>query len=238
MDCVRGGLVVAMVAFHLCFDLVHIANIPLPWFSGALVAVWRDVVAWSFLAVAGAMCAVSRGNLARSMRYLGVALLVWAATSLTDLTTPVSFGIVFCMGACTLCEWLLERGGAAPRGPAAAAILFACFLLVRGVPQGVVGLPGLELTLPRAPYEAGWLAWLGFPGPGFASGDYYPLLPHLLVFLAGTALGRWFAERGWPEAVRERGCRPLELVGRHALVVYVLHQPLIVAVLWLLGLVP
>ena len=232
-DVVRGFSVISMVLFHLCYDLRFIAGLPLDWFAPPLQDVWRASISWTFLFVAGCMCPLSRSNLRRALVYGGVALAIWVVTTVVAVDTPISFGIIYCMAACTLVAWALGRLGALPQGPVAAALLLACFLVTQGLPRGTVGVGELTLSLPRGLYDSGLLAWLGLPGPGFASGDYYPLLPYLFMYLAGTAMGAWWAERGYPKWVRGAHVRPLAFVGRHALAVYVAHQPVLLAVTYL-----
>lgn len=228
-DLVRGLAVVSMVLFHLCYDLRFIVGVPLDWFSGTLREAWRCSISWSFVFVAGCMCPLSRDNLRRALRYGAVALAIWVVTSVAAVDTPISFGIIYCMAACTLVYWLLGRARLAPRGRAAAVCLFVAFLALQDLSSGRVGLGPLSVELPEALYRTPWLAWLGLPGPGFASGDYYPLLPYLMLFLAGAALGARWARRGYPAWAREASVAPLNLIGRHALLVYVAHQPVILA---------
>ena len=74
-------------------------------------------------------------------------------------------------------------------------------------------------------------AWLGFPGPGFSSTDYFSLIPWLFLFLAGYFLRRLLdrpLERLDPDALR---CPPLCALGRWSLPVYMLHQPVVYGVL-------
>lgn len=237
LDAFRGVLVVLMVTYHVCYDLVFMKGVSLPWFQvhGPLLTWWRWLVAWSFLFVAGSMCAVSRSNLRRAGKYLLVAAVIFVVTSLAGFDAPISFGIVFCMGASTLIAWALDKAGILPRGPVAMAVLLVVFALVVEVPFGRLGIPWVaQVPAPRAPYELGWLSWLGFPGPGFVSSDYYPLIPNTLMFLAGAAMGPVWKEQGWPAWCSELRCPPLEWLGRHALEVYILHQPLALAVLTLL----
>lgn len=234
-DALRGFSIVSMVGFHLCYDLVYIAGVPLDWFRPPLQDVWRASISWTFLAIAGCMCALSRSNLRRAVRYGALALGIFVVTSLAAVDTPISFGIIFCMAASTLLAWLLERMHATPCGPAAAAILFLCFVLLLHVSSGTVGIAGVRVALPRWPYDSGLLSWLGFPGPGFSSGDYYPVLPYSLLFLAGCAMGTWWRGRGFPKAFAAYGCTPLEAIGRHPLEVYVLHQPVILLLTYLMA---
>lgn len=236
-DVARGAAVVSMVLFHLCYDLRYLAGLDLAWFSSPLMDVWRASISWTFLFVAGCMCALSRNNLRRGLGYAAVAVLVWVVTSVAAVDTAISFGIIYCMAACTLVAWALQRLGALPRGPVAAALLFVAFVLLLDLRHGTVGVGPLVLELPDAWYQTEWLAWLGLPGPGFSSGDYYPLLPYLFLYLAGAAMGTTWAERGYPDWAQRASCRPLSFVGRHALVVYVVHQPVLLALTELVSLV-
>ena len=229
-DLARGAAVVSMVAFHLCYDLKFISGAPLEWFAPPLQDVWRCSISWTFLFVAGCMCPLSRNNLRRALQYGVVALAIWVVTTVVAVDVPISFGIIYCMAACTLVAWLLARLRALPQGPVAALALFVAFLALQGLRDGYVGVGPLSVELPGALYETPWLSWLGLPGTGFASGDYYPLLPYLMLYLAGAALGTRWAERGYPAWAVRASVAPLNLVGRHALLVYVAHQPVLLAI--------
>ena len=134
---------------------------------------------------------------------------------------------------------LHARGlGAGPRGPYALGprgALLALFALLWGLPEGTLGVGPLSVGLPRGLYGGEGLAWLGLPGPSFSSGDYYPLLPYLMVYLAGTAMGSSWAARGYPGWARRASVPALTFLGRHALAAYVIHQPVLLA---LTGLIP
>lgn len=232
-DIVRGFSVLSMVLFHLCYDLKFLANVDLPWFEPPLQDIWRASISWTFLFVAGCMCPLSRSNLRRSLEYGAVAALIWAATSLIAVDTPISFGIIFCMSACTFVAYVLQRFDALPSGAVAAALLLLGFLLLQGISDGTVAF-GL-VKLPKELYATEWLSWLGFPGPHFSSGDYYPLLPYLLMFLCGASLGSLWKSRGYPVWAMKVRLEPFTTLGRHALIVYLLHQPLILAVVGLIS---
>lgn len=228
-----------MVAFHLCYDLAYLYGVSMPWFASPLQDIWRASISWTFLLVAGIMCSYSRSNLRRAAKYLGVALLVFVATTLAAVDTPINFGIIYCMGFSTLCAHLYLKlaGKASTKANALLAILLAvAFLLSLGIPTGTLGLKawgGPFVRVPTTPYASGMLSWLGFPGPHFASGDYYPPLPFTLLFLAGASLGVIIRKKGAPKALARLTCRPLEFIGRHALPIYVAHQPLVLVILML-----
>lgn len=241
-DVVRGAAVVSMVGFHLCYDLAYLkGSVGLAWFAPPLQDIWRASISWTFLLVAGAMCSYSRNNLRRAGRYLVVAIAIYVVTSMAGVDVPISFGIIYCMGISTLMAWVFRRVGLAPTTPRGcvigAVLLAALFVLCLGVPSATFGLAtfgGPALRLPHELYVSGHLSWLGFPGPNFSSGDYYPPLPFSLLFLVGACLGRHGRLTSTPKWLRVWHCRPLEWVGRHALEIYILHQPLLLVATGLL----
>ena len=228
-DAIRGFSVASMILFHFCYDLKFIYCLDLPWFRPPLQDIWRASISWTFLLVAGCMCSLSRNNLRRAGKYGLVALAIFAVTSLAGVDDPISFGIIFCMTGSTLVFWTLDRIGIRPHGYVAASVLFVLFLLTLRLPEGVVGIGPLALRVPTQCYQSPWFAWLGFPGPGFVSSDYYPLLPFTLIFLCGAAVGTTWHERSYPTWLAAIRCKPLEWIGRHALPCYVLHQPALLA---------
>ena len=226
-DTIRGLSVISMVLFHFCYDLKYIMGIDLPFFRPPTQDVWRCTISWTFILLAGMMCNYSRNNLKRSAKYLAVALLIFVVTSVAAVDTPISFGIIYCMGACTLTTAVLHRTGVRPPGWMGVVLLAAAFIVCLNLQEGIIGLGANALRLPRAPYEAGWLSWLGFPGPRFASGDYYPLLPYLFLYLSGWGAGAKVKESKTTSAVLSCGIGPLEVVGRRPLPIYVAHQPIL-----------
>lgn len=240
-DAIRGFSIISMIGFHLCYDLSSIYGTRLDWFVSPLQDVWRASISWVFLLLAGIMATYSRSNLKRGCKYLAVAAAIWAATTVAAVDTPISFGIIYCMGVSTLAAAAIQqqvrRGISASASIALAIALLILFLLCLGIPTGTFGLKafgGPYLRIPSAPYESGLLSWLGFPGPDFASGDYYTPLPFTLLYLAGFALGGPIRSNARiTDALRRLRCKPLEFVGRHALGLYVVHQPLLLAALML-----
>ncbi|WP_058270399.1 heparan-alpha-glucosaminide N-acetyltransferase [Olsenella massiliensis] len=229
VDALKGLTVISMALFHWCYDLSHLFGVPLAFFRPPLLDVWRASISWTFLFVAGWMCSYSRSLPRRAARYLLVALGICAATSVAGVDAPISFGIIFCMGASTLLAALLGRYGLPRGGGATTLALVALFVLSLNVPAGFFGAGPVLMRLPQGLYATPWLAWLGFPDALFCSGDYYPLLPYGLMYLAGASFGRGLSATSTPTALGRSVCRPLEWLGRHSLVAYLVHQPLLLA---------
>lgn len=226
-DLIRGFSVISMVLFHYCYDLRFLAGVRLDFFAPPFVDIWRASISWTFVFVAGSMYSYSHDNLRRAGKYLFVALLIFVATSVARVDIPINFGIIFCMGACTLTTYILDRLRILPKGIFGAVVLALLFLSSLHVPQGYLSLLGQRVFLPRGLYDCGWLSWAGFPGPSFSSGDYYPLIPYVFLYLSANSLTTHVKKSGFPVWFSKLKGATLECVGRHALPIYLLHQPVL-----------
>lgn len=111
-------------------------------------------------------------------------------------------------------------------------VRFGLFLVLRDVNNGFLGFAGVPLLhLPRNWYANTLSAGLGFPAPSFVSSDYFSLLPWLFLFWAGFYLYRLRPETPAVPDIRLPG---IGTIGRHSLIVYLLHQPVIYGLLALI----
>jgi uncharacterized membrane protein len=87
------------------------------------------------------------------------------------------------------------------------------------------------------------LLWLGFVPYNFYTLDYFPIFPWFGLVLIGIFLGNKFyqdGKRGFklPDLSGSFIVDLLGTLGRNSLAIYLVHQPIIVATLFLLGIVP
>lgn len=128
----------------------------------------------------------------------------------------------------------------------AAAASGYLFFVFRWVNAGYLRFwPGLQAALPHVLYRdssggaAGYLlTGLGFPMQGFFSTDYFSLLPWIFLFLAGLFLHRCLASAASGKVLRHPlfhlQVPVLNSMGRHSLLLYLLHQPVLYLVTLLL----
>lgn len=222
-DTIRGFTMLSMAGFHACYDLAYLYGWNMPWFTQTIFQdIWRASISWVFLFIAGWMCTLSRNNIKRTAKYAAAAFVVWVATTLVSVDDSVNFGIMFCMAACTAIVALTRPVIAKVPSVWGIAICLTLFALTWSIPKTVYPIP--------------YLAWLGFPGPDFVSGDYYPVIPFLFMYLAGffaahTTQEANYKAPGWAYA---NPIPALASLGRHALPFYLLHQPVILGVLKLI----
>lgn len=90
---------------------------------------------------------------------------------------------------------------------------------------------GVSIPLSTLSTQSAWLFPFGITKPDFFSLDYFPLFPWFGLFLIGVALGGGFYQKHRPTI--KLTLPPLEWLAQHSLVIYLIHQPLIVGLIQL-----
>lgn len=231
-DELRGLMILSMLIYHLCYDLAELVRLPgMEWFDSDAAGVWQLSICGTFLLISGACCTFSRSNLRRGLRLLGLGMLLTIVTALFVPDQLIVFGLLHFLGVAVLLTTLL-----APllrRIPTLSGIvgMLALFLLTDHLYAGWIGLsPQLSIALPDFLYQTDWLCFLGFYSPTFFSSDYFPLLPYLFLFWAGVL----FSRVQLPAWCFCSHCPPLAFLGRNTLWIYLLHQPVLYGILWLI----
>ena len=198
------------------------------WYRSDAAYVWQQSICWTFILLSGYCWSLGRHRLKRGLMAFGGGVLVSLVTLLFMPEDPVRFGVLTLLGSTALLTIPLEP--LLRRIPARAGLAgsFSLFLLLRDVNGGWLGFEGARvLALPGSLYRNLLTAFLGFPAASFYSTDYFSLLPWLFLFWTGYFLWRLRpGDRG--SGLRLPG---ITAMGRHSLLIYLLHQPVIYGVL-------
>lgn len=225
LDALRGFCIAGMVIVHLLYDLMN---------TYAISAIeentlFRFLLQWGgtvFFLLSGICATLGQHPVRRGLCVLAGGFICSAATwllytlGLAAKSLIIYFGVLHCLGVCMLLWPMFKKLPGNLLFFPSAVLIGAGLWLDRRNPGGSF------LTLP-----------LGLPPAGFASSDYFPLLPNLGFFLLGSAFGRCFyrnkATRFPHVNLQNPLIRFFTFCGRRALPIYLLHQPVIAAFLWL-----
>lgn len=241
IDALRGAAVVAMIAYHFAFDLYFFSIADVGIFTHPFWLGMRQVIPAVFLTVSGVSLVLGyrpgrAGNAAWLKRLARIALGALAVTLATWFAIRdyyVFFGILHCIALASLLLWPLLP----LRGRLAILLPALLGLLALALPH-LVASPLFD----RPP-----LLWVGLGTYFPETNDYVPLLPWAGYIALGIALARAAARpgrlRSWLRRLADLPApliaRPFRWLGRHALAVYLLHQPLLLGLLfstlWLAG---
>ncbi len=222
LDSLRGLAIVWMMAFHFSFDLNWFGYIHTDFYTDPLWLWQRVCIVSLFLLSSGLSQAVgdarARSEAAfwkRWAQIFGAGLLVVVGSWLVFPQSFIYFGILQGVAAMLLVHRVLGRR------------LGAWVLVLAPL---VIAAPHV---LASARFNPPLWNWTGLITRKPVTEDYVPLLPWLGVFWAGAGLGALLRRVDLrPLRVLPR-VAPLAWLGRWPLSIYLLHQPLLIGLLWL-----
>ncbi|MEG2372383.1 MAG: heparan-alpha-glucosaminide N-acetyltransferase [Hydrogenoanaerobacterium sp.] len=234
IDEMRGVFILLMILYHLLYDLVYIFGVTIPAFRWQTTEYAQLLIAGLFVFIAGVASRFSHNNLKRGAQCFALGMVMTVVTWLVLPTQLVAFGVLHMLGACMMLFVLLKP--LLDKLPPLWGLIFcaAMFFLTFNTQIGYWGMKGWELSLPPQLYTTAFLFPLGFPSPGFWSSDYFPLLPWIFWYIGGSFAGVYIKEERCPSWFFKPHSRLLALIGRNTIYIYLLHQPLIYGVLYLL----
>ena len=226
LDVLRGVCILGMVAVHLIYDLQTFFSLPFLADSQlfAIVKQWGGVL---FLLISGICVTLGSHPVRRGLIVFACGLICSAVTAgmyflnMADKSIIIYFGVLHCLGVCMLLWPLFKR-----------------------LPVWALGLLGLGLTVlglwisGNVVVDFPWLIPLGLVPGDFASSDYFPLLSNLGFFLVGAFLGKTLYRKKETLLPRVNPANPVlaffTRLGKWSLPVYLLHQPIITGLLYLI----
>ena len=236
LDELRGFCLVLMVAFHAFYLIGYAFDVA---FCRTLFDFFLPVqpfFAGIFIFLCGLSCHLSRNNLKRGVLLAGAAALLsavlWCAVwwRMLSYDSVIWFGILHLLASGILLFCLLER--VLKRIPPlvgllCCAVLFVLCYHLSPEKGGWFGIRGwFTLYVPTAPTDHPLLYPLGLC-PISPNGDYVPLLPWLFGFVGGSFTGVWAARGALPKGLYRRRFSSLSWLGRHSLLIYLAHQPVL-----------
>ena len=236
LDLIRGLTFFSMVLYHALWDLVVLYDKKINWYTSAPGYVWQQSICFTFTILSGFCWSFGHSKWKRSLLLLAAGGLITLVTTLFVPEGKIVFGILTFLGAAALCLNLTEK--LLRKCPAGFGMILSVllFMVTRNVNTGTLGYESLHfLMVPRGFYRNWLTTFLGFPGAGFVSADYFSLIPWLFLYLFGYFLYRFSEGKGKLFGILEKSrCKFFEKTGRLTLVLYLLHQPLLYGVFCLI----
>lgn len=216
LDAARTLAVVCMVIFHFTFDLALFGYIARDTMSQPFWYYFARMIAGSFLFLSGISLWLAHGRAIRWPAFwrrwamiAASAVLVTAGSIWFVPGGPIWFGILHAMAATALIGLVALRLPW-PLILALAAVIFAA------------------AWGPRFPaFDPLWLVWTGLAETRPMMGDYVPLIPWAAPALAGIATAKALRLDQWRGTAPSRLARTLTFAGRHSLIIYLVHQPIL-----------
>ena len=229
VDALRGCALAAMAIYHFFWDLGLLGLADFGVAENPFWIAFARATAASFLFLVGVSLVLGHGTGIRPRAFLRrLAMIVAAAALITvvswyaDPDGVIWFGILHCIALSSVLGLIFLRL------PVMAVVIAAAICLAAPV------------FLTSSLFNSPFLLWLGLATEAPPSNDYNPMLPWFGLVLLGIAAGRTALARRpqsfwaqWqPRNALERG---VAFIGRHSLAFYLLHQPVLIGLLWLVA---
>ena len=221
LDAFRGICILGMILVHLGFDVTELYGF-VDWAYPPLFSLIKDWGGICFILLSGVCATLGSRSLRRGVIVFSCGMLCTLVTlgmyllGLADKSILIWFGVLHCLGLCMVAWSLFRR-------------LSTGWLALTGSLLAVLGF-----VFRMFPVSTPLLFPLGLVSPSFSSADYFPLLPHLGFFLLGAVLGRTVYREKTTRFPRVNASQPalrfLCWCGRQSLLIYLLHQPVLMGI--------
>jgi len=223
LDALRGVAIVWMVVFHFAFDLAHFGFTESNFKRDPFWLHQRTAIVTLFLICAGAgqTIATAQGQSAARFRRR------WAQ-------------VAACAVLVSIGSWLMFPGSVISFGVLhgiAVMLVVVRFTAGWGAWRWPLGL--LAIALPHLVahpfFDSRWTNWVGLVTRLPVTEDWVPVLPWLGVMWCGAAAADQVLRhrREWLAGTLATPAQPLAVLGRWSLSFYMLHQPVLIGLVWL-----
>ena len=220
LDALRGISILGVIGLHLLFDLEVFFG--LPFLQHPLMQLYNKAVGIFFVVLSGLCVTLGKRPIRRGLQVFGFAMIItavtWVMAKLGFLhpSLIIWFGVLHLLGLCMLLWPLFQKSPTVLLAALSAAILVLGFYF-----------DTVTVSIP-------WLFPLGLTSKGFTSGDFFPLFPFLGWFFLGAVLGRTVYKNKQSLLSAFPYRFPfLCWCGRHSLLLYLLHQPILYGIIQL-----
>lgn len=235
LDSLRGITLVSMMIYHAVWDLVYIFNCRVPWYHSDAAFIWQQSICCTFILLSGFCWSLGGKKIKRALQVIGASVLISAVTVLLMPDNKILFGVLSVIGTGMLVMIPLDQVFRKINPYWGMLVSFCLFIIMRKADVGYLGFGDWKLLrLPDEWYANLFTSYLGFPAADFWSTDYFPVIPWLFLYWTGYFWYRILEQGNWLNCLKGFRMRPLEVLGRHSLEIYLLHQPIIYGVLYVL----
>ena len=227
LDVLRGAAIVGVVVYHFCWDLNLFGFLTVDVTTHPAWVVFARLLAGSFMLLAGVSLALAHNDGVRWNAFWRRIALIGSAAAMISVATYFAFPEAFIyFGILHAIAVFSVVGLPFLRAPLALLLLAAVLLI--GLPEYVRS----DLLNSR------FLAWIGLASSPPSSNDFVPIFPWLALPLIGIAIARLGLQSGWMEnagsaQLKRPAARALAWAGRWSLTIYLVHQPILLGLLYI-----
>jgi len=233
IDAARGFAVILMVVHHAFYNTWVFLDGPEWLYRNPVFSVLSYFFVGVFVFVSGISSRFSRGNVERGSKLFVIAMIITYVTLRMEM--PIYFGILHLL-AVFMIFYGLTRKLWDNINTVAAPIIFIALIIISSVFMAMLS-PTMVSTSETPPDNLvlrDLYAVLGWWQKSLNNHDHQEILPYIFVFLLGTWAGGYVREGKLPKWFYDFKIPVFPIIGRNALAIYVLHQPVLYSITMLI----
>ncbi len=237
IDNVRGLAVISMIVYHAIWSLVYLYNVNINLFESSIAYMWQQSTSWIFIFLSGFSYNMSKNKVKNALKVFSIGLLVTLITTFLMPENKIVFGVLTLIGSSMLIVLISERVLKKIDSKLGAIIAVTIFIITRNINAGYLGFEKVNLySIPPQFYINTFTSYIGFTSTSFKSSDYFSLFPCFFLFLAGYYFNIYVFQYGLQKYLVMKDIPVLSWFGKRSLTIYVLHQPIILIIMYFLNL--
>lgn len=227
LDFFKGLAILMMLVYHFAFDLNFFQISHIDVYSGMWIVIAR-FIQFTFFLIVGFSLYISysksrdynkfvKRQFVRAVKLFGVAMCLTLTTFLFYPEGYIRFGVLHMFSFAIILGAILIRNN----------FLLICLIFISLILGNVFSQIVLSTPL---------LMPLGITYPGFYSLDYFPIFPWISLVFTGIVAARFIDKH---KLLRNFNFFPhsriFEAAGKRSLLIYLVHQPVLLGVIWLIS---
>ncbi len=233
LDELRGAALISMLIYHTIFQSTVIGCTDADILYQPVSIFFQLVAQILFISIAGISAYLSKNNIRRGGKVLACAIVVTIVTYLVMPENRILFGILHFLG-CMMIFYgvILKKATVLPALPMIGvnSSLFFLFHFTKIGDKISFFLESQQII--QEWIKKKWLCFFGLPDTDFISSDYFPIFPWIFLFFFGVFCGKYIKENEEKFLSNREGISWLSFIGRHTLIVYMIHIPVIWGILF------
>lgn len=262
IDEIRGITLISMILYHFIWDLKNVSGIKMEWYEALPGLIWQQSICITFIFVSGFCFNLGKHHIKRSIIVFLSGALITAVTLIFTPQDRVIFGVLTFIGSAGFIMILIEKVHIKLERTLNKYTLnltmmlgsLLMFIVFYRINYRILILFYKTIELPIYMFKGYFATYIGFCDPKFFSADYFSIIPWIFLYMAGYYLYRVLEGRdklkifykNKKEEVQidnnklnstpsDNKSSWLSFVGRHTLIIYLAHQPVLFGIAYMIA---
>ncbi len=241
IDFFRGLAIINMIIYHTLYDLKYIFLVHMNFFNLESFYFYQQYICISFIFLSGVSSNYSSKLLKNGIKLFVISLIITCITIFFSKGMEIYFGVLHFLSIGMILIWLYHtyikknRIYSEKKHNLLFILTLMVFVLVK---LSVDNMDFIYMFFYDIFSNIPFSFIIGFPKPEFYSSDYFPIIPWIFLMFSGYFFSRSIFHKKINAKFNEitffNYLSFIEYIGKHSLIIYVLHQVIIYFALYLI----